>query len=112
LLLGTPPFEPDASAFPINFFCADAADFLEGCLPADFDAFALSNIADGAPSGYLRRLHVAMERAAAPGAIVVTRSFAGPSHNTSENWADMDRSLLWGVVEVRRIGGGKPCSIC
>lgn len=112
LLLGTPPVEPGAPAFPIDFICCDAAEFLEGCLAADFDAFALSNIGDGAPSKYMRRLHAAMERAAAPGAVVVTRTFAEPSHNTSANWAALDRSLLWGAVEVSRIGGGKPCSIC
>ena len=112
LLLGTPPVEPGAPESPINFVCADAADFLEGCLPASFDAFALSNIGDGAPSGYQRRLRAAIEHAAASGAVVVTRTFAEPSDNTIANWAALDRSLLWGVVEVNRIEGGKPCSIC
>jgi S-adenosylmethionine:diacylglycerol 3-amino-3-carboxypropyl transferase len=112
LLLGTPPVEPGAPESPINFVCADAADFLESCLPASFDAFALSNIGDGAPSGYLRRLHAAMEHAAAYGAVVVSRTFAEPSDTTTANWAALDRSLLWGVVEVNRIEGGKPCSIC
>jgi S-adenosylmethionine:diacylglycerol 3-amino-3-carboxypropyl transferase len=112
LLLGTPPVEPGAPKSPINFVCADAADFLEGCLPASFDAFALSNIRDGAPSSYLRRLRGAMEHAATPGAVVVTRSFAEPRDSTAANCAALDRSLLWGVVEVSRIGGGRPCSIC
>jgi S-adenosylmethionine:diacylglycerol 3-amino-3-carboxypropyl transferase len=112
LLLGTPSIEPGAPESPINFVCADAADFLEGCLPASFDAFALSNIGDGAPSGYLRRLRAAMEHAAAPGAAVVTRTFAEPGDNTTANWAALDRSMLWGVVEASRIGGGRPCSIC
>jgi hypothetical protein len=111
LLLGTPSVEPGAPEFPIRFVCADAADFLEGCLPASFDAFALSNIGDGAPPGYLRRLRAAMEHAATPGAVVVTRSFAEPGDNTTANWAALDRSLLWGVVEVNRVGGGRPCSI-
>src|ERR1035438_3504636 len=56
LLLGTLPVEPGVPESPINFVCTDAADFLEGCLPSSFDSFALSNIGDGAPSGYLRRL--------------------------------------------------------
>jgi len=112
LLLGTPPVEPGTPESPINFVCADAADFLEGCLPASFNSFALSNIGDGAPSGYLRRLRAAMEHAAAPGAVVVNRSFAEPGNDTTANWAALDRSLLWGVVEVNRIEGGKPCSIC
>jgi hypothetical protein len=72
----------------------------------------LSNIGDGAPSGYLRRLRAAIEQAAAPGAVVVTRTFAEPDDNTIANWAAQDRSLLWGAVEVNRIEGGKPCCIC
>jgi S-adenosylmethionine:diacylglycerol 3-amino-3-carboxypropyl transferase len=112
LLLGTPLVEPGAPESPINFVCADAADFLAGSMPASFDSFALSNIGDGAPSGYLRRLRAAMEHAAAPGAVVVTRSFAEPGDNTTANWAALDRSLLWGVVEVNRIEGGRLCSIC
>jgi S-adenosylmethionine:diacylglycerol 3-amino-3-carboxypropyl transferase len=112
LLLGTLPVEPGVAESPINFVCADAAEFLEVCLPENFDAFALSNIGDGAPSGYIRRLRAAMEHAAAPGAVVVTRSFAEPGDNTTANRAALDRSLLWGVVEVNRVEGGKPCSIC
>ena len=112
LLLGTPAVEPGAPEHPIHFVCADAAESLEGCLPASFDAFALSNIADGAPSGYLRRLRAAMEHAAVPGAVVVTRSFAEPVAHTTANWAALDRSLLWGAVEVSVMGGDKPCSIC
>jgi S-adenosylmethionine:diacylglycerol 3-amino-3-carboxypropyl transferase len=123
LLLGAAPVEAGESASPINFVCADAAAFLEGCSPASFDAFALSNIGDGAPSGYPRRLRSAIERAAAPGAVVVTRSFSEPgrfsepghdataSRNATANWATYDRSLLWGVVEVGLTGGGNLCSI-
>jgi S-adenosylmethionine:diacylglycerol 3-amino-3-carboxypropyl transferase len=112
LLSGTPPVEPGAPEIPINFVCADAAEFLEGCMPACFDSFAMSNIGDGAPPGYLRRLRDAIERAAAPGAVIVTRTFAEPSDSTIANWAALDRSLLWGVVEVNRVEGGQPCSIC
>jgi hypothetical protein len=112
LLLGTWPVEPDLAASPIKFVCADAADYLENCSPAVFDSFALSNIADGASTKYLQRLHAAIERAAVPGAVVVARTFAEPSDNTTTNWAAQDRSMLWGIVEVTCIGGDKPCSIC
>jgi hypothetical protein len=116
LLLGVPPADPGAALCPIQFVCADAADFLESSPPAAFDAFALSNIGDGAPLGYLRRLRAAMERAAAPGAVVVSRTFAEPGSNTVANWAALDRSLLWGGVEVSHIAsgctGGQPCFIC
>jgi S-adenosylmethionine:diacylglycerol 3-amino-3-carboxypropyl transferase len=112
LLSGSWPLESGIAAAPIKFVCADAADYLENCSPAVFDSFALSNIGDGAPAKYMQRLHAAIERAAAPGAVVVARSFAEPSDNTTANWAAQDRSMLWGIVEVTRIGGDKPCSIC
>jgi S-adenosylmethionine:diacylglycerol 3-amino-3-carboxypropyl transferase len=114
LLLGQAPAEYGHSISPINFVCADAAEFLENS-PVPFDAFALSNISDGASLTYQRRLRTAVERAAAPGAVLVTRSFAEPEPDTAANWATLDRSLLWGVVEVSRIAGGHagdpPCSI-
>ena len=114
LLLGHAPAEFGPSIYPINFVCADAAEFLENS-PVPFDAFALSNIGDGASPTYQRRLRTAVERAAAPGAVLVTRSFAEPLADTAANWAAQDRSLLWGVVEVSRLDGGHagnpPCSI-
>lgn len=114
LLLGKAPAEYGHSVSPISFVCADAAEFLENS-PAPFDAFALSNIGDGASLTYQRRLRAAVERAAAPGAVLVTRSFAEPAPETAANWAALDRSLLWGVVEVSRIDGGRTgdslCSI-
>jgi len=116
LLLGRPPVEPNAPEFLIQFVCADAADFLEGCSPAAFDGFSLSNIGDGVSPDYLRRLRIAIDHAAAPNAIVVARSFSEPRPNTVANWAPLDRSLLWGVVEVKRTAeicvGGKPCCTC
>lgn len=109
LLLGRPPVEPNASESVIQFVCADAADFLESCSPAAFDGFSLSNIGDGVSPDYLRRLRIAIDLAAAPHAIVIARSFAEPGPSIGANWAQLDRSLLWGVVEVSRTGGGKSC---
>ena len=100
LLLGRPPEEPKAPAFAIQFVCSDAADFLECCPPAEFSAFSLSNIGDGASADYLRRLRIAIDRAAAPNAVVVARTFSEPAADTVTNWASLDRSALWGVVEV------------
>jgi S-adenosylmethionine:diacylglycerol 3-amino-3-carboxypropyl transferase len=88
----------------ICFVCADAATFLETCEPASFDALSLSNIVDGAPSWYVQRLFRAVKRAAAPGAVVVTRSFAEPAAATDNNLAARDRSLLWGTVYVTPAG--------
>ncbi len=103
MLLGAPPIDPGTPSSPIRFICADAAEFLESCRGAQFDAFTLSNIGDGADQDYLRRLRSAISHAAAPGAVVVTRSFSEPKSGTGPNLAAEDRSLLWGVVDAKHI---------
>ncbi len=90
---------PAANA--IRLVQADAAAFLGQARARSFDAFALSNILDGAEPQYRRRLAAALAHAAAPGAIVVLRSFAEPDSASSANRAADDRSMLWGVVDVR-----------
>jgi S-adenosylmethionine:diacylglycerol 3-amino-3-carboxypropyl transferase len=110
LLLGQAQTEPAPAHARIHFVCADAAAYLESCPPASFDAFSISNILDGAPPPYVERLNRAVRHAAAPGAIVVTRSFAEPAATAESNWAARDRSLLWGVVDVRA-AGDEPCCI-
>lgn len=116
LMLGTAPVDPGPTTTPIQFVCADAAEFLEGCPPSTYDAFALSNIGDGASQEYLLRLRNAVEHAAAPNAVVVSRTFAEPGPDTTTNWAALDRSMLWGAVyagAVTSFGeGGRQCSIC
>jgi S-adenosylmethionine:diacylglycerol 3-amino-3-carboxypropyl transferase len=106
LLLGDAPAaaEPSAAVRPIDFVCADAADFLERARPRSFDAFTLSNIADGASPAYVARLEAAVRRAATRAAVVVTRTFAEPATPAAAEWAARDRSLLWGGITVRRIG--------
>jgi S-adenosylmethionine:diacylglycerol 3-amino-3-carboxypropyl transferase len=101
LLLGELPAAPAFDAARITLVPGDAAEYLEHCAPASFDAFTLSNILDGAPAGYRRRLFAAVRHAAAPGAIVALRSFAEPTHATPYDAAACDRSILWGVVDVR-----------
>lgn len=108
LLLGETPFATETPVAGIRFVCADAAGYLEACRRGTFHAFSLSNIADGAPSDYVRRLWSAVQCAAAPGAVVVTRSFREPVTVSGNNRVARDRSLLWGAVNV--VGAEELCS--
>ena len=85
----------------IEVRCADATDFLERQPPGSFTGFSLSNILDGTNAAYARRLLAAVQRAAAPQATVVLRSFHQPECVTETNHAAEDRSMLWGIVDVR-----------
>lgn len=101
LLLGDVPFE---SASPegkkIRAIHADAADFLEREPAGSYDGFTLSNILDGASVAYRQRLFAAVKHAAAPGAVVVTRSFGEPASDSSVNHAVEDAAMIWGAVAV------------
>jgi SAM-dependent methyltransferase/uncharacterized membrane protein YphA (DoxX/SURF4 family) len=106
LLLGSEPpaGEPDAAAggavSQIDFVCADAAEYLANGPPSRFDGFTLSNILDAAPATYRERLLAAVRHAAAPGAVLVLRSFGEPRNGQAAEWAACDRSPLWGAIEV------------
>jgi hypothetical protein len=101
LLLGECSNQPGPRSQNIRFVLADAASWLESCPGRFFDAFALSNILDGAEPAYRSRLSQAVRHAARDKAIVVLRSFAEPPLNLSTNHAEHDRSMLWGIVDIR-----------
>ncbi len=107
LLGGDPPVkEPDAKdlkATEVEFLCADAAEFLASGPAGRFDGFTLSNVLDAAPPAYGERLLAAVRHAAAPGAVMVLRSFAEPRDAQQAAWAARDRSPLWGSIEVAGI---------
>jgi len=106
LLLGTPPRIAPTSSESVDVICADAADYLESASPESFDGFSLSNVFDGASAAYRLRLLRAIERAAAPGAVLMWRSIAEPTQTEDEQWAARDRSLIWGSVRVERLRAG------
>ena len=103
LLLGETVEERLPAARHVEFVLGDAASWLASCPPRSFDGFALSNILDGAEPAYQSRLWQAVRRAATSDAVVIWRSFAEPSPSLATNLADRDRSLLWGVVDVRTV---------
>jgi len=112
LLLGYGPPEEDSATesvehLDVSLICADVADYLEHCSPACFDAFSLSNILDGAEPQYRQRLLFAVRRAAAPGALLVMRSFAEPQTEIEDSLAARDRALLWGSVRLLKVGPAK-----
>lgn len=106
LVLGEEP--PDGEPSPlsgniagaIELACADAAEYLESCPPGSFDGFTLSNVLDASPPSYRERLLNAVRRAAAPGAVLVLRTFWEPAGEAAAEWAARDRSLLWGGIDV------------
>lgn len=103
LLTGSWPCDlasPLVPAGSIHLVVADVAAHLESVPPGTYDAFALSNVLDGAPDRYRCRLFAALARAATPGAVAVLRTLAVPASATEAAAAVHDRALLWGGIQV------------
>lgn len=91
-------FAPD-----VRLIQGDVVDVLEGSPRAGFDAVFLSNVLDGPGPAFARRLRTAVRHAVRPGGTVILRSFREPGP-ADPGWAAQDRSALWGVVRVVRVG--------
>jgi S-adenosylmethionine:diacylglycerol 3-amino-3-carboxypropyl transferase len=100
MFLGKPVPSGTARARSIRFETADAVPFLESAPAGSFDAFALSNIADGATVTFRERLLKAVRHAASPHAIAVLRSFREPEDEAAAEFAAQDRAMLWGSIQV------------
>jgi S-adenosylmethionine:diacylglycerol 3-amino-3-carboxypropyl transferase len=97
---GKPVPSSTACAASIRFATADAVAFLESAPAGSFDAFALSNIADGATLVFRERLLSAVRHAASHHAIAVLRSFREPEDKAAAEFAAQDRAMLWGSIQV------------
>jgi S-adenosylmethionine:diacylglycerol 3-amino-3-carboxypropyl transferase len=93
------PAPPEAKG--IRIVHADATTCLESEPPESFDGFTLSNILDGATDAHRQRLSAAVRRAAAPGAVVVLRSFGEPKDTPLTKRAAEERAMLRGIVDVK-----------
>ena len=105
LLLGEAPARPlpPRAAAHIELVQSDAASYLEACPAGSFDGFTLSNILDGAEASYRDRLFAAVRRAAAPERSWCCGASASRAAPLTTNRAEDDRSMLWGIVDVRRV---------
>ena len=101
LLLGELP-PPPPRGLAVRVETADAAEFLERCMPASFDGFTFSNVLDGADHAFAGRLREAAARAAAPGAIAVLRTLAEPESPDELEHARRDRAPLWGAIRIEQ----------
>jgi hypothetical protein len=83
--------------------CADIATHLEQVPAGTYDGFTLSNMLDGTPDAYRRRLFTALRRAGTPGAIVVLRTLGTAAHPAAAADAVRDRALIWGGLTIATI---------
>lgn len=111
LFLGERParFQPEIAH--IQFIPGDAASYLESRESGSLDAFTLSNILDGAAASYRERVPQAVRHAAAKDAAVILRSFGEPPAGLVNNHAERDRTMLWGVGDIRSASSFRGVSI-
>ncbi|OXY92390.1 DUF3419 family protein [Streptomyces diastatochromogenes] len=105
LLAGAePPGTPPPRAPGVRLVHDDVVHALEQAPCGSYEAVTLSNVLDGPGPDFARRLRAAVRHAVRPGGVVVLRSAREPGPG-GPGWAAEDRSALWGVVRVVRLGG-------
>ncbi|MEU5536507.1 hypothetical protein [Streptomyces sp. NPDC020362] len=108
LLAGAePPGTPAPRASGVRLVHGDVVHVLEQAPCGGYDAVTLSNVLDGPGPDFARRLRAAVRHAVRPGGVVVLRSAREPGPG-GPGWAAEDRSALWGVVRVVRLGSAAP----
>jgi hypothetical protein len=100
-----PDDEPDPAwrNGTIDLAVADVAAHLEEVRAGTYDAFTLSNVLDGTPDEYGRRLFEALRHAGRPGAVVVLRTLLAPASPAEAEAATRDRALLWGGIRITTV---------
>ncbi|WP_051944519.1 hypothetical protein [Streptacidiphilus rugosus] len=117
LLAGTEPQGTAGGGLPaagarVRLVLGDVVEHLERAPRGAYDAVTLSNVVDGPGPAFARRLRAAVDHAVRPGGVAVLRSVRRPGPAGPGSAAD-DRSMLWGVVRVLRLGdAGKGAPSC
>ncbi|SEM26884.1 DUF3419 family protein [Streptacidiphilus jiangxiensis] len=91
----------------VRLLHCDVVEHLERSPRGAYDAATLSNVLDGPGPQFARRLWAAVRHAVRPGGVVVWRSLREPGP-AGPGQAAADRSMLWGVVRVERLGEPAP----
>jgi hypothetical protein len=91
----------------VRLLRCDVVDHLERSPRGGYDAVTLSNIVDGPGPQFAARLRGAVRHAVRPGGVAVWRSLREPGP-AGAGRAEADRSMLWGVVRVERLGDAAP----
>lgn len=90
---------PTVDADAITWQVADIATHLESVPAGSYDGVSLSNVVDGLPNAFARRLLVAARHAVRKGGPIIWRTFSNPGL-PGPGLAGDDAAMVWGQVQV------------
>lgn len=90
---------PEVDQEAITWQLADVADHLESVPEGSYDGVSLSNVVDGVPRHFGRRLLTAARRAVRRGGPIVWRTFSDPGLPGPGRAAE-ESAMVWGQVQV------------